>query len=120
MAIHPLIPAAALLLVFCPNARAAFVPGGCDVTRSLRSENGDRSTSVTFINNSSGIVRTYWLNYQGQPVFYQEMPPGRSYSQQTYVTHPWVVADAATGSCIAVYLPEMSPSSAVIQRRGTP
>ena len=40
---------------------------------------------------------TLWLIYDGEPVKYHELGPGESYTQQTYVTHPWIVVETDSG-----------------------
>ena len=38
-------------------------------------------------------------------VFYNNtLAAGQSYVQQTYITHPWIVTDAA-GACLGIWLP---------------
>ena len=87
--------------------------GGEDA--GLRSLNADTPTYVTFRNDTGRTVRTYWLNYKGRRVFYAEVPPGKSYVQQTYVTHPWVITNNPSGDCVAVFMPAPSSASAHIR-----
>lgn len=56
-------------------------------------------TSVYFQNNSSTTVFIYWMNFQGQRVYYYTLQPGQGYSQQTYYRHVWVVSNQA-GDCL--------------------
>lgn len=60
---------------------------------TLRSTKSDRSTMVKFLNRSQKNVATLWLNYEGEPVKYSTLSPGQSVTQQTYVTHPWIVVE---------------------------
>ena len=85
----------------------------CSLESGLRSINGTVSTSIEFLNRTSESVTVYWLNYQGTRVFYNTLDAGQSYVQQTYLTHPWVVIDAA-GACLGIWLPADSPGAAVI------
>ena len=62
-----------------------------------KSIHGNHSTGVTFHNRTRHSVEVLWLDYQGQPVWYNHLKPGRSYRQQTYVTHPWVCIESDTG-----------------------
>jgi hypothetical protein len=80
----------------------------CAQEWDLRSLEGRASTSVTFVNNSRGMIRTYWIDYQGRRVFYAEIPPGGSYVQQTFLTHPWVVTNSQE-DCLGVYMPAPYP-----------
>ena len=96
-------------------AQAKLSNIGCGREDALRSVDGTRPTNVTFINQSGRRVRTYWLNYAGKRVFYRELGPGDSYTQQTYVTHPWVITSDGSGDCTALYQPLAAPAIAIIQ-----
>jgi hypothetical protein len=61
---------------------------------------GAVATSITFVNATSGSVDVYWLDYQGGRVYYYTLAPGQSYVQSTWVTHPWVAIDRASGVCV--------------------
>lgn len=43
------------------------------------------------------------LSYEGKRVFYQQVPPGESRSQGTWVTHPWILADL-NGTCLKLFV----------------
>ena len=62
-----------------------------------KSLTSSQSTYVTFENVSNQTVAVLWLNYNGDPVWYNYLRPGTSYQQQTYVTHPWVCVECDTG-----------------------
>lgn len=85
----------------------------CSQEHGLRSLAGTTSTAITFVNNSATTIRTYWIDYQGTRKFYAEVQPGRSYVQQTYLTHPWVVTNSQE-DCLGVYMPNPSPRRIVI------
>ena len=88
---------------------------GCAQENSLRSLEGATSTNIIFVNQSEITIRTYWLNYEGRRVFYAEVPPGKNYVQQTYVTHPWVITNNRSGDCVAIYEPLPFDSIVVIR-----
>lgn len=91
---------------------------GCGLEDNLRSQNAAKATSITFVNRSGKNVRTYWINYQGKRVFYSELAPGRRYTQQTYVTHPWVITAGGgqmSGQCLSLFQPAEEPATAIIQ-----
>ena len=100
------------MLLGTTNAHAAGLT--CPEEQQLHAVKGDVATSITFVNQTRRPVRVYWINYKGDRQFYAEVAPGRSYDQQTYVTHPWVVTNNAE-DCLGVYLPQRSPTSAIIQ-----
>ncbi|MFI5835091.1 hypothetical protein ACIA5A_15605 [Micromonospora sp. NPDC051300] len=60
---------------------------------TLRSRSGGPETFVDFVNARSGPVVVYWLDYGGRRQRYAVLQPGQTYRQQTYLGHPWVVAD---------------------------
>ena len=68
-----------------------------DVAKSRKSLHSRISTGVTFVNKTKHAVQVLWLSYQGEPVWYNDLSPGDSYRQQTYVTHPWVCVECDTG-----------------------
>jgi VHL beta domain len=60
------------------------------------------------VNDHGAPVQLYWLDYGGQRKLYMTIAPGQSFTQPTYVTHPWVATDLS-GKCIAIYLPDAQP-----------
>jgi hypothetical protein len=91
----------------------------CSNEPTLKSINGNVATSIQFLNDTAGSVNVYWLDYNGQRVFYRGGPylaldAGSSYVQGTFLTHPWVVTDVATNSCLGIWLPTQSPGTAII------
>ena len=85
----------------------------CSLEPTLHSITGLVSTSIQFVNQTTGPVTVYWLDYQGQRVFYNTLAAGQSYDQQTFLTHPWVVTDAS-GACLGIWLPSTAPGTALI------
>jgi serine/threonine protein kinase len=98
----------------CHAARPAPA-SACDREKSLRSLAGDQSTSISFTNDGAEAVRLYWLDYNGDRVPYGTVAPGTTVLRQTYVTHPWVVADTSD-KCRAIYLPAPEPRHVVVGR----
>ncbi|WP_446212346.1 VHL beta domain-containing protein [Micromonospora sp. IBSANI012] len=81
---------------------------------SLRSSGGGAETFVDFVNRRDSEVVVHWLDYDGQRRRYAVLDPGRSYRQQTYLGHPWVVTDAG-GRGLVCFLPAPDVSRAVIR-----
>ncbi len=86
-----------------------------------KSIHSDHSTEVNFQNKTRHNVEVLWLDYQGKPVWYNQLPPGNGYRQQTYVTHPWVCVECDSGRFEMMELnkkevlyPEEKPISGVI------
>ncbi len=91
----------------------------CSLEPTLHSIEGTVPTSIQFANDTAGPVNVYWINYQGQRVFYRGGPftalaAGQSYVQGTYITHPWIITDVATNKCLGIWLPTESLGTAVI------
>jgi len=85
----------------------------CAAAGQLRSIEGSSSTSINFVNQTSQSIRTYWLDYQGAPKYYRQLQPGERYSQQTYVSHPWMVTNLS-GACLGVYMPDVAATDVVV------
>lgn len=62
----------------------------------------DSATAATieFVNNSAVSITTYWLDFECREVEYAVVAPGTSYTQPTFVSHPWVIRDTATGALL--------------------
>jgi 6-phosphogluconolactonase len=96
----------------------------CSLEPSLKSIEAHMSptstaTFIQFANDTAGPVNVYWINYQGQRVFYRGGPysalaAGTAYTQGTFITHPWIITDVATNSCLGIWLPTESLGTAVI------
>src|SRR5262249_8341870 len=96
-------------------AQERLPDAGCAAEDSLRSTEGSTKAEITFLNRSGGPIRTYWLNYQGKRVYYAEIQPGKSLTQQTYFSHPWVITGGGSGDCMAIFLPAQKPGVATIE-----
>jgi SEFIR domain/VHL beta domain len=88
----------------------------CDES-GLKSLAGEIKTYIRFDNYLSKPLALYWINYEGERVFYGELQPGRPQLQETFATHPWVVAktEANGGACVAIFEPKSYPGLAVIE-----
>lgn len=63
------------------------------------------SVNLTFRNRSAQTVKLYWRNLSGQRVLYTTIAPNTSYTQATFVTHPWVITDEQD-NCYSVFYPD--------------
>jgi hypothetical protein len=86
----------------------------CSLEHSLKSLTGDDSVTVTFQNLSNEAISIYWLDYTGNRVFYRRINGGGSYTQQTYISHPWMLVDA-NGQCRKIILPGTSQTVITIR-----
>jgi hypothetical protein len=62
-------------------------------------------TLLKFLNLSRDPIATYWINWDGEDVYYTTIPSGGEYHQPTYVGHPWIVANGETGAELGVWNP---------------
>ncbi|KAK9917518.1 hypothetical protein WJX75_005256 [Coccomyxa subellipsoidea] len=58
--------------------------------RSLRSRD---AINAVFLNSSDHEAQLVWLNYGGNEVAYDRIPPGTLCRISTFRTHPWIVRD---------------------------
>lgn len=89
-----------LWLASPPAAEAVTIDGVRLNACMNRSTAGVETAWLTFVNFSTRPVDIYWLNYEGQEVFYQHLEPSQAHLQQTYLTHPWCIRDAKTGQAV--------------------
>jgi hypothetical protein len=104
--------------IFCKPDRSST-----GATPAVRSLNSNTPALMTFVNQSDQPIDCYWIDFGGQRQLYKRLDAGGSYTQQTYLTHPWLITDA-NGHPWNVYLPEapsrtvylQAPNNAVIAR----
>ena len=79
-----------------PSARS------CDSEPNFASRPSKQPTGMTFVNRSDEPVKIYWLNFQGERVLYQYLPPGGRHTQKTFMEHNWLVTTLAE-QCIGIF-----------------
>lgn len=105
-----LVVAGAIWLI-CSSADAEET--SCPNEETLRSRYSTAPTEITFINDTGGTVRLYWINFEGERQLYAQLPTGQRVRQLTFVTHPWVVVDSE-GRCLGVYRAARAPHTVQI------
>lgn len=102
-------------------AGAAEAQSRCPGEGGVRSLAGDTPTSIQFRavgENDETQFKIYWLDYQGRRVFYKHLFAGQSYTQQTYMTHPWLVTAPVPGGgedCLEIYKPRRGGGTIVLR-----
>jgi hypothetical protein len=81
--------------------------------KGTKSTSGDVETTIKFVNKSKQTIKVYWLDYDGDRVFYNTLEDGESYEQQTYVTHPWLITDEKENAWY-VYFPDAQTRTVAI------
>jgi hypothetical protein len=110
-------PLLILLLTIALSGCGAFCKpdrSSTDGSPSVRSLNSNTPALMTFVNQSDQPVDIYWIDFGGRRQLYKTLEAGGSYTQQTYLTHPWLIADAG-GQSWNVYLPEAQPRTVYLQ-----
>jgi len=81
----------------------------CTQEGAVRTINSLEKAAVTFDNATAENLRLFWINGAGrrETLAFPEqlLPAGKALTFQTYLTHPWLVANT-TGECIAIFLPK--------------
>jgi hypothetical protein len=86
------------------DSSAVTINGGtgnpCEITQD-RSTDAATSYYMTIINDTDATVQIYWLDYNGDRQLYRTLGPApESWTQLTYLTHPWLILDVETGECV--------------------
>jgi VHL beta domain len=106
-------PLVFIFALLAPNASFAM-EAKCRGEAGLRSLNSDAPAQMQFTNQSRTTALIYWINFEGKRVLYQKLPTNSSYTQDTYLTHPWV-AISRTGRCLGVYKPRRGVVSVTLK-----
>ncbi len=68
-----------------------------------RSDGTDTQRELIVVNAvSDRSARLYWIDFDGNPVFYTEIPPNGRHVQGTYYRHVWVVENSY-GYCDVIF-----------------
>lgn len=98
-ALKPLRAGTVFAALFATMFAASAAEAGCNVMNK-RSEKGTKTAVLEVVNKAkTQTVGLYWIDYQGKRVFYAKVPPGGRVKQQTYRTHPWIIANSK-GKCL--------------------
>jgi hypothetical protein len=86
------------------NKNQQEVKISCSQQSPLKSISSATSAKINFNNFTSALIKIYWINYEGDPVFYKDLRAGDSMVMQTFLTHPWRV-ERPDGKCIMLAVP---------------
>ena len=76
----------------------------CEGQETLRSRESREPAKLRFINESGATLVLQWIDFKGALKEYATLSPGADITQQTFITHPWIVA-YQEGSCRQIFLP---------------
>ena len=80
----------------------AATGAACRITQH-RSGAAGAAISVRFINHHNGSVGLYWLNYQGNLLFYRTIARHGTYTQVTFRKNAWVVLNSSF-NCVGFFV----------------
>jgi hypothetical protein len=84
----------------------------CSQEGTLKSPSINASASISVTNSTAGQVRFYWLDFSGKRVEYARINAGASYTQGSFASHPWLIADAFD-TCIGIFVADSSGSKTI-------
>ena len=87
----------------------------CDQESSLRSQNDFVPSILLFRNGSPRTIQVYWLSYTGTRSLFFTLAPTQKAAVNAFASHPWVVTDADTGQCIAIYTLGDDPATVTLR-----
>jgi von Hippel-Lindau disease tumor supressor len=70
----------------------------CEGASAWPSLPSQAAVTIRFENGRVSPVRLYWLDFGGNRVFYQTIPPGQAVYQPTYESHRWIVTRRPTNA----------------------
>ncbi len=89
---------ASAVLAAEPAIGARAGAGTCEITQK-ELISASVAANIEFVNQTTGTVKVYWLDYSGKRVYYDSLAPGASYIQPTFRSNAWLVLNSS-GSCI--------------------
>jgi hypothetical protein len=100
-----------------PSREIPLPPGeiaACSMESTLNAIAAKQRVSMTVLNQTGGEITLFWLDYHGDRKAYGTIRDGHTREQDTFVTHPWVLADA-TGKCLEIVLPGRTTQTVVLK-----
>src|SRR5277367_3243090 len=80
----------------------------CNAAADYASQPSREPTDLTWVNRGSKPVKVYWLNFRGERILYDSIPPGGQHKQQTFVGHNWLVTTPAE-QCLGIFETALPP-----------
>ena len=102
------------MLMLCSIAFADGSLHETEINGTVKSVDTRHKVKIEFINNSSNLVKLYWLDYKGKRRFYSWLPNNKNYVQETYLSHPWLVTDSKDNA-LDIYYPDTSKRTIIIR-----
>ena len=90
------------LLLLTSSLRAQNIYQSLSCEKQWKSGGNGQAVSISFMNQSPGKVKIYWLDFEGKAVLYSELDPQSAYNQNTYGQHIWKIENNS-GKCLGIY-----------------
>lgn len=104
-----------IALFFLPaQAFSKGKPHQSEISKTAYSVDSKHKTTISFFNATEGSLKIYWLDFKGDRMLYRDLPVGKAHKQQTFMTHPWLVADKE-GNALAIYYPDSKPRKIILE-----
>jgi len=95
----------AIIFIFASQSVFAEQLHQAEINNTAHSISGKIKSVIEFTNQSGNTRKVYWLNYDGKRVLYKELLAGETHSQDTFLTHPWLISDK-NDNALNVYYPD--------------
>jgi len=79
----------------------------CNDIGKLRSKSSEEPVTVQFQNSGNETLQLIWVDYDGEEVVKDTIPPRQKRGQNTFVSHPWILRNEA-GDCTAAFISRTS------------
>ena len=80
---------------------------------TLRSRVSTTPVQAAFVNRTHLSLTVEWIDYGGETTVYGIIAPGERFEQATFVSHPWVLRDAYSGTVVRV-VPSLTSDAEVV------
>lgn len=71
-----------------------------------RSRSGQVKVSLQCTNRTGINIQVYWMDYKGKHVPKGKIRPGTTWTQVTWIEHPWIFSNAETDEILLYYIPD--------------
>ncbi|HTA64433.1 MAG TPA: hypothetical protein VK753_02920 [Xanthomonadaceae bacterium] len=75
--------------------------GDSAINCNLPSQDGGVPTTIQFVNHRARTVELFWIHPDASVEYFQDIAPGQSIEENTFVNHSWCVKDADTKMPVA-------------------
>lgn len=82
-----------------------------------RSTSSQQKTDIFMLNKARKPLRVYWIDFDGKRRLKTVLPPGGTFHNGTFTTHPWLVTDT-NDEPVGLYLPEKERYIVVLRPAG--